>query len=194
MNSPGSNYTLIVTKYTNRVVENNSYFWSAYKRSSRLPAEAFLAGVSPAAGIGPLELGLLICKARIWAGKTPSNTYFHQVTGNSCPVCVVKMPSGECSCLCPDLIYVGDAVVTSWAKHGVKVSTQVETLEMETLSCHKQVHESRKLLPCRFMSHSANSCTEDVDFFAKATLLSPSNTQSYDDVLLWSMKLLIWDI
>ena len=47
--------------------------------------------------------------------------------------CIVKMPSGEFARICRDLSHIGDAAVISCAK------SRVTSLEMDTLSCHKQV-------------------------------------------------------
>lgn len=58
----------------------------------------------------------------------------HAVTNLSCCVslqeqeysCVVKMPSGEFARICRDLSQIGDAVMISCAKDGVKFSASGE--------------------------------------------------------------------
>lgn len=86
--------------------------------------------------------------------------------------CVVKMPFGKYARICQELSHVGDAVVISCAKDGMKFS-ESEKMEMETLSCHKQVLLIKKLQTEMKESVQLTSALRYLNFYTKATPLSP---------------------
>ena len=91
--------------------------------------------------------------------------------------CVVKMPFGKYAQICRELSHVGDAVVISCAKDGMKFS-ESEKMEMETLSCHKQVLLIKKLQTEMKESVQQTSALRYLNFYTKATPLSPTVTLS----------------
>uniref|UniRef100_A0A4X1UCG8 DNA sliding clamp PCNA n=1 Tax=Sus scrofa TaxID=9823 RepID=A0A4X1UCG8_PIG len=96
------------------------------------------------------------------------------------PNCVVKMPSGEFARICRDLSHIGDAVVISCAKDGVKFSasgelgngniklSQTSNVDKEEEAVTIEMNEPVQLtFALRYLN-----------FFTKATPLSPTVTLS----------------
>ncbi|KAB0365056.1 hypothetical protein FD754_009212, partial [Muntiacus muntjak] len=98
--------------------------------------------------------------------------------------CVVKMPSGEFACICRDLSHIGDAVVISCAKDGVKFSasgklgngniklSQTSNVDKEEEAVTIEMNEPVQLtFALRYLN-----------FFTKATPLSPTVTYKIADM------------
>eukprot|EP00069_Balaena_mysticetus_P002319 bmy_16007T0 len=82
--------------------------------------------------------------------------------------CVVKMPSGEFARICRDLSHIGDAVVISCAKDGVKFSASGELGNGNIKLSQTKMNEPVQLtFALRYLN-----------FFTKATPLSPTVTLS----------------
>ncbi|EMP30534.1 Proliferating cell nuclear antigen [Chelonia mydas] len=94
--------------------------------------------------------------------------------------CVVKMPSGEFARICRDLSHIGDAVVISCAKDGVKFSANGELGNGNIkLSQTSNVDKEEEAVTIEMSEPvQLTFALRYLNFFTKATPLSPTVTLS----------------
>ncbi|TKC45510.1 hypothetical protein EI555_019745 [Monodon monoceros] len=94
--------------------------------------------------------------------------------------CVVKMPSGEFARICRDLSHIGDAVVISCAKDGVKFSASGELGNGNIkLSQTRNVDKEEEAVTIEMNEPvQLTFALRYLNFFTKATPLSPTVTLS----------------